>query len=133
MYGRMLRKLRESRGLSQAAVAKSVGISPAHLARLESGQRGLYLEDFVSIVEALGDKPGNLLPNDVGTIGHLKPLVDRLSALDATLLMHITAMVDRAIRLAHDAATTRVSPATKARVTRKPKTPPKTGVRRTRP
>lgn len=36
--------------------------------------RGLYVEDFVSIAEALGEKPGNLLPNELGDVSHLKPL-----------------------------------------------------------
>src|ERR1043166_3328338 len=52
MYGQLLRQLRESKARSQADVARSVAISPAHLARLESGQRGLYLEDFIKIAEA---------------------------------------------------------------------------------
>jgi transcriptional regulator with XRE-family HTH domain len=58
MYGRILRHLRESKGRSQAEVAKAVAISPAHLARLEAEQRGLYVKDFVNIAEALGEKPG---------------------------------------------------------------------------
>ena len=61
MYGPVLRQLRESKNRTQAEVARSVGISPAQLARLESNQRGLYLEDFVRITEALGEKPGNLI------------------------------------------------------------------------
>jgi transcriptional regulator with XRE-family HTH domain len=40
MYGRILRQLRESKGRLQAEVARSVEISPAQLARLESNQRG---------------------------------------------------------------------------------------------
>lgn len=74
MYGRVRRHLRESKGLRQAEVATAVAILPAHLARLEAGQRGVYVRDFVSIAEALGEKPGNLLPNDVGAIGHVKPI-----------------------------------------------------------
>lgn len=100
MYGRMLRHLRESKGRSQAEVAKAVAISPAHLARLEAEQRGLYVKDFVSIAEALGEKPGNLLPNDVGAIGHLKPLVDRLAAAPAELLPQITAILTKVVVLA---------------------------------
>ena len=78
MHGRILKKLREAKNVTQASIARSVGISPAQLARLESNQRGLYLEDFILIAEALGEKPGNLLPNDLGDIGHLKPLIDRI-------------------------------------------------------
>lgn len=99
MYGRILRNLREAKGRSQADVARSVEISAAHLARLETSQRGLYLEDFVRIAEALGEKPGNLLPNDVGAIGHLKPLIDRLAAVPAELLPRITAIIEKIILL----------------------------------
>ncbi|HUR82659.1 MAG TPA: helix-turn-helix domain-containing protein [Thermoanaerobaculia bacterium] len=96
----MLRHLRESKGRSQAEVAKSVAISPAQLARLEAGQRGLYVEVFVSIAEALGEKPGNLLPNDVGAIGHVKPLVDRLAAVPPELLPQVTAILAKVVVLA---------------------------------
>ena len=100
MYGGILRRLRESRGRSQADVAKAVSISPTHLARLETGQRGLYVEDFVSIVEALGEKPGNMLPNDVGTMGHVKPLLDRLAVIRPELLPFVTAILAKVVLLA---------------------------------
>lgn len=100
MYGRILRHLRESKGRSQAEVAKAVAISPTHLARLEAEQRGLYVKDFVSIAEALGEKPGNLLPNDVGAIGHVKPLVDRLAAVPPELLPQVTAILSKVVALA---------------------------------
>lgn len=99
MYGRILRHLRESKGRSQADVAKAVAISPAHLARLEAEQRGLYVVDFVNIAEALGEKPGNLLPNDVGAIGHVKPLVDRLAAVPPEILPHVTAVLAKVVVL----------------------------------
>ena len=99
MYGRVLRQLRESKGRSQADVARSVGISPAQLARLEASQRGLYVEDFVSIAEALGEKPGNLLPNDIGDIGHLKPLIDRLAALRPEFLPRVAAILGKIVLL----------------------------------
>src|SRR6185503_18115815 len=99
MYGRILRQLRESKGRGQAEVARSVGISPAQLARLESNQRGLYLEDFVKIAEALGEKPGNLLPNDLGNVGHLKPIIDRLASVRPEFLAGVAAVLERLILL----------------------------------
>ena len=99
MYGQILRKLRESRSRSQAEVARSVGMSPAHLARLESNQRGLYLDDFVRIAEALGERPGNLLPNDLGDIGHLKPLIDRLATVKPEFLSRLAAIIDKIVQL----------------------------------
>src|SRR5688572_32044061 len=99
MYGRVLRQLRESKARSQADVARSVGISPAQLARLETNQRGLYVEDFVNIAEALGEKPGNLLPNDLGDIGHLKPLIDRLAAVKPEFLPRVQMIVGKIVSL----------------------------------
>ena len=104
MYGRLLRQLRESKARSQADVARSVGISPAHLARLETGQRGLYLEDFITIAAVLGEKPGNLLPNDLGDIGHLKPLIDRLASVSPDFLPRVAAIIGKIVLLTEDIA-----------------------------
>jgi len=105
MYGRILRQLRESKARSQADVARSVGISPAHLARLETSRRGLYLEDFIRIAEALGEKPGNLLPNDLGAIGHLKPLIDRLAAVRLEFLPRVAAILGKIVALTEEVTT----------------------------
>lgn len=107
MYGPILRNLRESKKLSQAEVARSVGMSAAHLARLESNQRGLYVADFVRIAEALGEKPGNLLPNDLGEIGHLKPLIDRLASLRPELLPRVEMLIANLVELAEEASAPR--------------------------
>jgi transcriptional regulator with XRE-family HTH domain len=120
MYGRILRQLRESKGRSQAEVARSVGISPAHLARLEASQRGLYLEDFVAIAEALGEKPGNLLPNDLGNIGHLKPLIDRLAAVRPEFLPRLTTIISNLVMLTDDLVSTQLPQAASGEGRRKP-------------
>ena len=104
MYGPILKNLRESKQRTQAEVARSVGMSPAQLARLEADQRGLYVEDFVRIAAALGEKAGNLLPNDLGEIGHLKPLIDRLAVVKPELLARVTSLLDNIVLLAEDAA-----------------------------
>ena len=102
LYGGILRQLREAKGRAQAEVARTVGISPAQLARLESNQRGLYVEDFVLITEALGEKPGNLLPNDLGEIGYLKPLIDRLASVPRELLPRVSAILEKVVLLTTD-------------------------------
>jgi len=102
MYGPILRQLRESKARTQAEVARSVGISPAQLARLESNQRGLYVEDFIRIANALGEKAGNLLPNDLGDIGHLKPLIDRLATIPAELLPRVAGIIEKIVRLTEE-------------------------------
>ena len=60
----------------------------------------MYVEHFVKIAEALGEKPGNLLPNDVGAIGHLKPIVDRLATVQPELLPHVMAILGKVVLLA---------------------------------
>lgn len=102
MHGRILRQLRESKGRSQADVARTVGISPAQLARLEANQRGLYVVDFVNISEALGAKPGDLLPNELGDVAHLKPIIDRLAAVKPELLGRVTAIIESVILLTEE-------------------------------
>ncbi|MDQ6802925.1 MAG: LexA family transcriptional regulator [Acidobacteriota bacterium] len=102
----MLRKLREAKGRAQADVARKADISPAQLARLETEQRGLYVDDFVRIAEVLGEKPGNLLPNDLGHIGHLKPLIDRLGGLEPEFLGRVEAILEKIILLTDDVMTT---------------------------
>ena len=109
MYGQMLRKLREAKGRTQADVARKADISPAQLARLETEQRGLYVDDFVRIAEVLGEKPGDLLPNEMGQIGHLKPLIDRLANLEPEFLGRVEAILEKIILLTDDVvATSRV-------------------------
>ena len=87
-----------------------MGISPAQLARLEANQRGLYVEDFVRIAEALGEKPGNLLPNDVGDIGHLKPLIDRLATVKPEFLARVTTIIGKIVLLTEDVTAARLLP-----------------------
>ena len=115
MYGRILRQLRESTGRTQADVARRAGISAAQLARLEANQRGLYVEDFVAIAEALGEKPGNLLPNDLGDIGHLKPLIDRLASMKPEFLARVSGIIGKIVLLTDDVVASRHIPAPKAK------------------
>jgi transcriptional regulator with XRE-family HTH domain len=129
MYGRILRHLREVKGRRQVDVARSVGISPAQLARLESNQRGLYVEDFVRITEALGEKPGFLLSNDLGQIGHLKPLIDRLAAVRPEFLARVSTIIGKIVLLTEDVTavphlppqTQRVKPPRNSRSAAQPK------------
>lgn len=50
-------------------------MSPSQLSRIETGQRQLFLHDFIRICAALKENPGDLLPNSVGTIGPYLPLI----------------------------------------------------------
>lgn len=50
----LLRQLREDRGLTGAAVAKALGMSPSKISRLETGSRGLYIEDVAALLGHYG-------------------------------------------------------------------------------
>ena len=69
-------------------------------------------EEALRIVETLGEKPGNLLPNDIGAFGHLKPLVDRLAMVRPEHLPHVVAILGKVVLLSEAVPT---APSRKAR------------------
>ena len=56
-----LKALRAERGLTQKALAKKVGITREHLARLEAGQHDPPLSTLTRLAKALKVKVANLL------------------------------------------------------------------------
>ena len=56
-----LKKIRESRGLTQDALARKAGISRAYLARLEMGRHDPHLSRLRTLARALGVPVGELL------------------------------------------------------------------------
>ena len=53
-FGRILRKLRETRGYTQEEFANLCGMSRAYYGRTELGKHSLTLEKCVAIAEATG-------------------------------------------------------------------------------
>lgn len=62
--GRRLRRLRDDRGLTQAAVAEAVGIEPDTVGRLERGLRLPSLAVLAKLADTLGVEPVALLADD---------------------------------------------------------------------
>jgi transcriptional regulator with XRE-family HTH domain len=56
-----LKKLRQSKGLTQAALATRAGISRAYLARLEMGRHDPHLSRLRKLAKALGVKVSELI------------------------------------------------------------------------
>jgi transcriptional regulator with XRE-family HTH domain len=50
----LLRQLREDKGLTGAAVAKALGMSPSKVSRIETGGRGLHVEDVAALLGHYG-------------------------------------------------------------------------------
>lgn len=63
-FGRRVRELRETAGLSQAALAKSVGMVQAKLPAIEMGKRDVKLSTVRRFSRALGVTLRDLLPLD---------------------------------------------------------------------
>lgn len=59
--GTVLKKLREKRGLTQAALAKKVNVHQVTIARLETGERNPSMDLLQRLAKALKVKMGRLL------------------------------------------------------------------------
>jgi transcriptional regulator with XRE-family HTH domain len=60
-FAMKLKKLRESRGLTQAALAKKAGISRAYLARMEMGRHDPHLSRLRKLARVLRVKVSELI------------------------------------------------------------------------
>ena len=78
--GSRIREIRESHGLTQEELASKTGISIKHLSVLERGLKEPRLSTFLSIAEALGTTPNELLTSPsldnefISAIGSLQRL-----------------------------------------------------------
>ncbi|MFI9274128.1 short-chain fatty acyl-CoA regulator family protein [Kitasatospora sp. NPDC052896] len=66
--GARLRRLREDRGLSQAAMARLVDLSPSYLNQLEHDARPLTVPVLLRLTEALGVDAGYFAPPDTARL-----------------------------------------------------------------
>ncbi|ABS63430.1 MULTISPECIES: helix-turn-helix transcriptional regulator [Alphaproteobacteria] len=57
----LLIKLRKAKGLTQADVAARLKRTQSFVAKYEGGERRLDIIEFVDVVQALGDDPGDVL------------------------------------------------------------------------
>src|SRR5580700_8212984 len=78
--GERLRAAREARGLTLDQLSASVGVSKAHLSRLESGDRQPSVGILVEVAAALGTRVSVLLGEDVAgtTLATFAPDTPRL-------------------------------------------------------
>lgn len=59
--GRIIRKLREQRGLTQEVLSSLAAVSRSHLAEIETGHTNANVETLWKISEALGMKMSDLI------------------------------------------------------------------------
>lgn len=55
--GRIVREVRERRGISRRSLARRAGTSPAAIARLESGEESPSFERFEALLLVMGERP----------------------------------------------------------------------------
>ena len=85
MIGARIAALRRDAGMSQAQLAREIGISAPYLGLIETGRRIASLETFVRICNALQAEPGVLLSasltrkeNPLNQISHLLTAAQKL-------------------------------------------------------
>ncbi|MFD4370935.1 short-chain fatty acyl-CoA regulator family protein [Streptomyces sp. NPDC058486] len=66
--GARLRRLREERGMSQAALARTLAISPSYLNQMEHDARPLTVPVLLRLTEAFGVDPGFFSERDTGRL-----------------------------------------------------------------
>ena len=86
-FGRHLRTLRESRGLTQHRLALKCGIDRSYIGRLERGEKGIALSSIVKLAQGLEVPAADLLvwidgdPSAERARGRLRILQERFAAL----------------------------------------------------
>ncbi len=96
-FGSLLRAYRESKRLSQNALARQVGVNPAYVNRLESGERRPSQRHYVlDIARALnlGEEETNRL---LEAGGHLPSGFDRMDVRDPTQRLVAEILTDETI------------------------------------
>lgn len=112
-FGKRLREMRATRGVSQKEMAAAIGVSPAYLSALEHGRRGLpswsMLQRIIGYFNVIWDEADELAelasrshPRIVVDTSGLSPratalanrLSDEISELDDDALEAIDALLD---------------------------------------
>ena len=63
-FGRRLREMRLSRGMSQMQLAHEVGLDPTYISSVERGRRNISLVNIHSLAVALSVPPASLLSDE---------------------------------------------------------------------
>ncbi len=60
-FGKNLKRIRTKKGMSQGAIARSLGVGRSFITNIENGKTNLTLTTIVRIAKALGVTPDKLL------------------------------------------------------------------------
>ena len=80
--GRRIGEIRRRRGLSQMALAEQIEKAPTFISSIETGQRGMSIETFVSIANALNVSADALLIDSIENTERISNSFFAAAALD---------------------------------------------------
>lgn len=71
--GARIRALREQQGLSTTVLARKAGFSQQQICQVELGKINTPIETLARVADALGVELGELVSEDVGSLGEMPP------------------------------------------------------------
>jgi len=100
-FGRRIRQLRESMGLTQQQLASRVGMDYKYLGSVERGERNITIDNIQRIAEAFGVEPYQLFlftweglkPEEKVVEDKIKDILKRCSAERKKLILRIIAEI----------------------------------------
>lgn len=83
-FGARLSKLRKDAGMSQAELARRLGLTQSLISRFEQGQRRMYDDMLAATAKVLG-----VTPNDILGVGPCKPVKPEEASLSKRLALRL--------------------------------------------
>lgn len=96
-FGSVIRRRRDTLGLTQAKLASQVGLTRASIANIETGRQKVLLHQLVQIAEALELAPADLLPSNNANPRVIPEDVSVTGTLNAAQKKQVYRLYDEAI------------------------------------
>jgi transcriptional regulator with XRE-family HTH domain len=101
--GKNIKSIREIRGLSQAKLSERINRSPTYISYIESGIKGMSMETFVLIANALNISADELLSDNLENTTHVSnhkytELLADCSQYEMRVLLDITTTTKKSLR-----------------------------------
>jgi transcriptional regulator with XRE-family HTH domain len=96
-FGPLLRERRTRAGLSQAALARAVGVNSGYISRLEAGERAAPSQELVLAIGGALNLPPEQADHLLAAAGFLPATLARLPSDDPTLTIVLRVLTDEAI------------------------------------
>ncbi|MCX7792786.1 MAG: helix-turn-helix domain-containing protein [Thermodesulfovibrionales bacterium] len=95
LIGRLIKKYRQQKGLSQMALAEKIGVSYQQIQKYESGKNSITAERLIAISEALGIPVHKFFPSEKEVLSEEESPYGVLSEEEIKLIEHFRNIKDR--------------------------------------